>query len=217
MDISNRALAVLLLATMVVSLGGTILSLDRLGALSATGWTTAAGQVNLTVDTELSITTADNNEMDFGTCNPDTDSDLTVNSENQGDVGEADCPGEELTPIWVRNDGNVPAVVTLESNDWGQAGEAGGSFLPSSAGTSELRYKAINDGSDLDTDYSGGCAAGLVDSYSLINDSSSYDVCDNLGYQNENNSVGIHFEIVIPRAADPVPSSATITFTAANV
>ena len=54
MEISNKTLAILLLAAVAVSLGGTIISmnsLNRLGEITTTGYATdPTGIVNLSVD-----------------------------------------------------------------------------------------------------------------------------------------------------------------------
>ncbi|MBN2422997.1 hypothetical protein JXB41_07260 [Candidatus Woesearchaeota archaeon] len=71
-DISNRTLATLLIAAIVISLGGTIISLNRLarisgaGALPLVGRATDGGMVNVTIMSSLSIYLSDD-AIDFGT------------------------------------------------------------------------------------------------------------------------------------------------------
>ena len=59
-EISNKAIAFLLLIAIVTSIGGTFLSLDRLGTLrpGATGAATGQGTVDVLVDQDISITIA---------------------------------------------------------------------------------------------------------------------------------------------------------------
>jgi len=68
MDISNKTLALFLLGAIVVSLGGTIMSLNKLGDISSVGLVTQTGTVNLAIESSLSITTQDRDTINFGTC-----------------------------------------------------------------------------------------------------------------------------------------------------
>ena len=55
MDVSNKTLAMFLVAAVVVSLVGTIISLNKLGTLTTTGYATGTGRVELNVSTTTSI------------------------------------------------------------------------------------------------------------------------------------------------------------------
>ncbi|MBN1175310.1 hypothetical protein JXA48_01565, partial [Candidatus Woesearchaeota archaeon] len=68
MDISNKTLGLLLVAAIVVSVGGTFFSLDKLNGFSSTGFAAnEAGSVNLTINSTMSIKMNDSG-IDFGTC-----------------------------------------------------------------------------------------------------------------------------------------------------
>ncbi len=215
MDISNRALAVLLLATMVVSLGGTIVSLNRLGSISVTGMApTDIGTVNLTVEGAVSIITEDGASIDFGTCTPSSATTLTLNSENTSDTGTACVGGNIPTPIYVRNDGNVDANVTLNASDRGTA-QGGNFLLGPDPDQSALAYRTVNEGGGGN---SGGCNSGLVGPYTNFTGTPVL-VCGNLtgGIATGNNSFATHFQIVFPRSAFQVTESVTITFHAVQI
>ena len=52
MDMSNKSLALLLVAAIVISLGGTMISLNRINEMGITGM--AAGNVSVTISTNMS-------------------------------------------------------------------------------------------------------------------------------------------------------------------
>ena len=210
MDISNKALAMFLLAAIVVSLGGTIVSLNRLGSITTTGFTPASGEVLLSLDEVISITTADNATVDFGNCENDAGTAQTVNSEGGADTSTV-CD-EFSAPAWiaVRNNGNVDVNVTIQSNVTGAA--QGGSFLASPSSESSLQYRIANLG-----DVGGaGCEDVVVGSYTAFAATGTeYLVCGNLTSGNDN-TFRSHFQIVVPH--DAIGSgSAEIIFTAEKV
>lgn len=138
-DISNRTLAILMVAAILVSLGGLFISLDRLAKLQVgappaiTGFAgTGTGRANVSIQSILSITLADDSRIDFGACtvNPGNDIILESNWTCSGDaancdtmnttVGNGGCArvaGMGLAPdnITIRNDGNEFANVTFTS------------------------------------------------------------------------------------------------------
>lgn len=212
MDISNKTLALFLLGAIVVSLGGTILSLNKLGEVSTTGLVTQGGEVNLTIADSLSITTADNSVIDFGTCTPAGGSTVTINSEG-GVNTTSTCGAYAGDGIFVRNNGNVNANVTIQSNVVGAA--QSGAFLNSTIGTSSLQYRTVGAGFGGN---SNGCESGLVASYTAFAAAATeYLVCGNLTYGDPANSFETHIQIVIPSDVPPGATGATLTFTAEQV
>lgn len=228
MDISNRALAVLLLATMVVSLGGTIVSLNRLGSLSTTGFTPAVGvgTVNLTINESISITTEDSSFINFGLCIPFPGMATVVNSE-EGENTSTRCP--EYVPsvnpedpgdyghgyIAVRNNGNVDVNVTIVSDDVGAA--QGGGFLNSSSGTSTLEFRIDNDGHDS---YGGGCDGNIPAGREVYTPFNLTDpevlVCGNLTTDSTDNSFLTYIQITLPYDATG-SAEAELTFWAESL
>ncbi|MCF7866314.1 hypothetical protein K9L67_00775 [Candidatus Woesearchaeota archaeon] len=215
MDISNRALAMFLLAAIVVSLGGTIVSLNKLDSVTTTGYVPApTGQVNLTVNSSLSITTEDANGIDFGECTTANGVNATINTDDTGNTPTR-CASFNANNISVRNDGNVPANVTIQANKVGNT--QGGTFLASSSAESELYYKITSEGRGA---FSGGCDSIYTgaDSYSLFSTAATeYIVCDNLTNNAENNSFVTDFQITLPYDAPVGQETVTITYTAYEI
>lgn len=124
MDISNRTLGLLLVAAIVVSIGGTFISLNSLNDLGGapTGFaTTDTGNVTLTVSNVVSIIVNDSS-IDFGACTmvinaTKTSSDYYSNS-SDGYADIAECSNHASFPdnISVQNIGNTNATVTVQSN-----------------------------------------------------------------------------------------------------
>ena len=237
MSVSNKTLAVLLLAAIVVSLGGTFISLNRLGALSTTGYQTYAetnetGFINLSIDRVVRITLQDSDTIDFGQCELKTNSDgLLINSEKGEDtVGYCDGAVNDSTsgiPIAVRNVGNVGVSVNFNVSDVGT--DEGGDFLRTGDAAlglddSSIRIKLINDGWDAFAGQ-GGCSGNFLGTAS--NDPTDYTVlgtvaghttalganaCSNLT-SGSLNSFLAHFEIKVPDSASE-GDEVTITFIA---
>ena len=126
MEDTNKTLALLLVAAIVVSLGGTIISLDRIGQLSITGFATSNQtgivQFNITSATTLTLTQS---TIDFGngfvnsTCNNCT---MWTNSSTSGtNYSNATCCLGEWYPldsdadtgIYFKNQGNTNLSIQL--------------------------------------------------------------------------------------------------------
>jgi hypothetical protein len=211
MDITNKTLAVMLVAAIVVSIGGTFISLTRLGDASTIGYNTynASGEVSLTIQSSLSITTTDSDTINFGSCNlGEGSAGITINSDVSG-LGSntgADCSGAGsgfiATPIAVRNDGNLHANVSFNVSKVGTGN--GGDFLNTGSTDSSIGYKLLNQG----LVGSAGCAGILgngVDntsmaSYVVFQNTSELNACSNLTAGSANTFL-THFQIVIPTAA----------------
>lgn len=123
MDMSNRTLAMFLVAAIVVSVAGTFISLNKLSGMetqevSWTGYATSdTGRINLTIADSVNIDVqSGNDELDYGQCNPGP-SGLWVNlgdTTKQGS-GAVNCSGDTTSAqtIVVDNIGNVDANVTI--------------------------------------------------------------------------------------------------------
>ena len=215
-DLSNKSLAVFLLAVMVISLGGTFLVLNRIGSSSITGYASSvSGTVNLSVSQSVSITTTDGNLVNFGTCLPSSGNGVTTNvtSDVLEQTGTA-CTGFTQSNISVRNDGNVNASVTINASAVGKADNASGAFLSSTSAKSSLMYKSTNAGRLTNL---GGCTGGTVGSYAPFTQAGyGYPICTNLrtGPVGGDNSLVVDFKIVVPNDAPTGAASSTIGFVA---
>lgn len=207
MDISNKTLALFLVGAIVISLGGTILSLNKLGSLSTTGMVT--GNVSLQIGQTLSITTEDGDAIDFGTCSPSATGVSIINSENGEDTATA-CDPYTGNGIFVRNNGNVNANITISPSAVGAA--HGGSFLDSSSDTSAVAFRTVNEGF---SSFQGACTSGLVTSYTnLTQADTAVLACGNLGFGSVDNSMEVHLQLYIPSDVPEGDDSIELTFQA---
>ena len=187
MDLSNKTLGLLLVAAIVFSIGGTIISLDRLDQLPrevtrTTGFATLndTGTVILNITDALSITLADST-IDFGQCQVNTTNAFSTVDSNQG-AGSLDndlCSNVGGLPDYLvlENDGNINANVTVQSN------VTGSTFF--NDGDSAIWYLTADVGGDA------GCTNGnLQGTYTEF---SAVDTpllaCDNLSSANAGDQI----------------------------
>ena len=211
MDISNKILAAFLLAAIVVSLAGTIISVNKIGDLSTTGFATADGTASLEILEVLDITTEDSSSIGFGNCEIDSGADLVLDSteDNAGVHGACDEYSSEV--IAIRNAGNQRAAVTVQASDVGEAHN--GTFLTSESGISYLAYKVNNAGVGSGND--GGCEGNLVEEYTNFTEADQgLNLCDNLHYVQDSNSVTMDVQTILPSDVDTGEYTVTFTYTA---
>ncbi len=154
-DISNKTLAILLIGAMVVSLGGTMLSLNRLSGVTGpsqqlTGYAGGTGYTNLSIPSSTLIH-LNNTVVDFGTgiinstagCDNAT---LTSGNEtvkaavnmNNCWINSTGAKGfnpfnASITPIYIRNDGNENVTLQFTSTSQSAIGfidNSGGGTFP---------------------------------------------------------------------------------------
>lgn len=213
MDISNKALAMFLLAAIVVSLGGTIVSLNKLDTVSTTGYATSdQGIAQLNVSESLSII-LDYDSIDFGACTLGEGVPINITSEDTLNTS-AFCSSFDANPFAIRNNGNVAANVTVNVSDVGTAD--GGTFL--SPGTnSVVRYEVTSGGDGSNTD---GCTGEGPASYTDIEATGTkYAVCDSLAAVAAPgaNSVLVNVNFEVPNDSPTGVASLTYEFIAHTV
>jgi hypothetical protein len=142
-DINNKTLATLLVIAIIVSIGGTLISLNRLskfGGFGVTGFATeGTAKVNLSVTSASGITVTQ--AIDFGSGYATTSTNCTMESNLTSGSRGANCNGEwanEITDaakryIIVQNTGNTQGNLTINASanasswisavpaDWAQA------------------------------------------------------------------------------------------------
>ena len=96
-DINNKTLATLLVVAIIVSIGGTLISLNRLskfGGIGVTGFATSGtAKVNLSVTSSTGITVTQ--AIDFGSGYADTATNCTMESNlSSGARPDTDCKGD---------------------------------------------------------------------------------------------------------------------------
>mgnify|MGYP006305416683 CR=1 FL=1 len=161
-DISNRALAILLVATIVVSLGGTMLSLSRLesagiGGLTGHATDTNEGSVEATVTstTAINFTTT---TVSFGTGTVDPScNNCTMSTPS---VSDATCCNSLAAPasgLVIENVGNENVTLDLNFSE-DAAGYIGG--------TSPLFQMNVTEGeAGSCNNATGGAGSGLVSTW----------------------------------------------------
>ncbi|MBN1156715.1 hypothetical protein JXA85_03805, partial [Candidatus Woesearchaeota archaeon] len=108
-EISNRAIAILIVTSIMISLAGTIISMSKLGSMEIiTGMaSTDAGYINLSIASGISITTTDNNRIDFGSCTPQGGVFTEITSLANASICDGAVNVTGSKNITVRNNGNV--------------------------------------------------------------------------------------------------------------
>lgn len=206
MDISNKTLAMFLVAAIVVSIAGTTISLNKLDSIRTgpTGMATQdTGNVTLGVGSELSIT-LDNDIIQFGNCTTPETGVENISSwlagGNQSSTSGALCEGvgdyNLPASIDIRNNGNVLANVSMN------ASENSDTFLQTPANSSSLWYNVSNSSG---SGYDGGCWGSIQNISTKITSSNQQDLllCDNLTNKaGDQNSIAIGVTIGLPVDAD---------------
>ncbi len=218
MDISNRTLGLLLVAVIVISIGGTFISLNRLDGISTTGFATnnETGTVTLNVKEELSITTTDDDVIDFGTCtlnatvgysNFQSNSTSAQFNSNGNCTGGTDSFPGSADSITIRNNGNEDANISVRINTTGaNLFTVGGS--PSA--TSNLQYKTES----ASTGCSGGDLQATFATFST--EDTDYNACEDLDYGVGTNTMEFFVQAHINASVDS-GGPAEVTFEARPV
>ncbi|MBR9700561.1 hypothetical protein GOV11_01720 [Candidatus Woesearchaeota archaeon] len=177
---SNKLLAMLLLVSLVVSIGGTMLSLNKISNLGITGRAgdnLSTGYSNFSIISSLSIRFI-NNAVDFGTGYVNgsfTSCVMGTNGSVPGTDGSG-CVGFQTgSNLSIENDGNLIANVSLNFSE-NATGFIGGSTV-----APELMYQVWQ------TEEPGSCSGGLKNG-SIMTDVTAVPeqtpngarVCDNL-------------------------------------
>lgn len=213
MDISNKSLAFILVVAIVISLGGTIVSLNKLNQFGFTGAATGTGSgtANLTVNSSVIITFL-TSKVDFGTgntndtgagienCTIDTNG---TNPRNDGSTigswGTQSCIGfnSNVAPFVIRNDGNLNVNLTLQSSASPSA------FI---GGTFPAFQWALNT--------TNACPGGNLNpvAWQDVN-TSAQNVCTNYSYVDGSDLLTLNIRVNIPQDAVPGTHAATITAT----
>jgi len=233
-NVTNKVLAVLMIAAIFVSLGGLFISLDRLNQLrfpSATGFASSLGRVNVTVGSTTAIDVIAG-LIDFGVCAPPSTG-LTEDSNNTQASG---CTAPALPQaITIKNIGNVYVNVSAQSSLTGSNSNfIGGNnaslwlnswnFTPTAQMTSGCLEKWTGCG---DLGVGGACNCTNADPNNCTRTTNwtevtstayKYVVCRNLSFETGTANVSVWMRIYIPSDA-PVRANRniTMTFSAATI
>jgi len=199
---NNKTIVLALVAAIVISLGGTFLTLNKLDKVGDypifTGFATNdTGFVNVTIQSLLSIDVNDTESfIDFGVCNaPDTPMTTSISSNYTQGVMNASSSGpgdinctegnlnESAKYIRILNLGNTEANITINTTH-------DGPDLLTSA-NAKIWYNAANFGS-------GDCMQARATGWNeLISNNTEYNVCERLGYLG-GPSLSVYINLTIP-------------------
>ncbi len=211
-EINNNIVIITLVVAIVVSLGGTVMVLNKLSSISSLQGVTGfaaddTGEAKIKISDNLQIDVdSGNNSIDFGTCTVPTSGSVTINSSmSEADINATDinCTGSNVPSfIKIRNIGNVDANVTIRTN-------ATGSDILTS-GNAKIHYKSYNDTNTP------GCAGSLESSWSELaaTGDQNYNVCDTLAFGSPYPGVKVYLNLTIPFDASTsnVIKTAGLTF-----
>lgn len=205
-DVSNKTLAVILMASIFVSIGGTVVSLNSLGQTSGlTGYALtdqATASINITGDLSIEFAV---DQVDFGAgFTNDTGAGIeycTFDTNGTNPSGSANCSGfnDDLSPFTIENIGNQDAALALQFD------EDAASLL---GGTSPgFEYAVENNVTDA-------CDAGLTSTSFTTVTTGSSTVCSNFNFDTGSDLLNLHIRVSVPQDATVGFRQATVTATA---
>ena len=197
-DMSNRSLALLLVAAIVISLGGTMISLSRLNQITGiTGRAlNDAGQVNVTVQQNASCTVDTN--VDLGSGQPQA---ITIDTDTNNGGGFGSCAAAAdptCGGIIVNNTGNRLLNVTFNST------ADGSEFLGGTSTDSQFNYTI--DETEVEND---GCADPGSTSYAPVPKTETK-LCNYLNYTSDRNTILMDFRVQLKPDTPPGTKTTTI-------
>lgn len=204
-ELSNRALAVLLVLTIVVSIGGTLISLNSIPQGTVTvGHVTAEGTTQLTVAGLTQITLTDD-AVDFGTCGLNSSQTITYisNGTNGESLEDSDstCSGSFPDTMTLENTGNKYVNLTISSN------ATGAEFVDASSGEGSLYFAMANKEVDA-------CNDGLITTFTNFSAAPyNYTFCNNFSPTNTEDELYIMYQVTLPPDTRDGTKTATITIT----
>lgn len=195
-EISNEALAVLMVAVIVVVIGS-VVSLTWMDIPDITGRATDTGTAQVNV-TELVSISLDVSSIDFGDGYVNTTCGTTaiLNTTSTGNVECGTFPGTG-TDFIVNNTGNVPINLTVS---------AGADAAGLIGGTSPAYQGRAQDNTE-----SGSCAGTLTSSWQSLS-TTAVNLCDNLSYSASADALDTEIQMKIPEDSTKGVLSDTLTF-----
>ena len=212
MKATNTVLILMLIATLLLTTINILISIHQIDAVKTTGYTSEReGTIDINILGTASITTIDSPTINFGQCNMLIRGEdyFTINSEGTQETPES-CTEYERQNISVRNNGNVPVMIYISTDNVGAI--HGGNFLNSTSSTSDLEFKMTNAGL---LGNQGGCTSPDFEEYVSFEEPDTYYLlCDYLTPAQEGgqNSIITDFQITIPEDIDVGLTEVQITF-----
>ncbi len=210
-DVSNKGLAVLLVLAIVVSIGGTLISLNKMGT-GITGYASddETGTASLEIQSLVQITLTDSS-VDFGVCALNSSQVLTYDSNSSNNQSLEDANSQCTYPNGVNdvftleNTGNKDVNLTIKSDT------SAASFV--NAPSADLKTFAF-----VGIDNDGGCVSGLQTSFTNFTAADTdYLLCSNFTTPSTSDEVDIAFRVTLPPDALTGQRQATITITGEEI
>jgi hypothetical protein len=219
-EVSNKALAILIVGAIAVSLLGTFISLNRLSGIGPlglpgiTGMYTVNRSGTVTLDVSGSASFKVNTNVNFGTIAPNsTGYWISTNTDNVWAGGGAtNCSRIDLgcQGIVIENDGNE--IINLSFNTSTGAGTLIGGTRPS------FDF-LVRNGNQSGAGSENGCNGTLQNNatWTNITPSTSYIICNGthnsgLGYVVNQDKITLEFNLTIPNDAPQTASSQATLF-----
>ena len=209
MEISNKTLAVILVAAVAISLFGTVISLDKISKFTrltqTTGFATNInGTATLTLNETVSLKWA-LSSIDWvsGYVNATaTDQNCTMNTSNYKSSG---CVGFTANSdgLVLENDGNRNLTVTLQSNDTAAQFIGGGADY----GGPQFKWKISVNGSET---LAQACANANFSTFTDITTTAS-PVCIPFNYVDAYDTIKVDLHVNIPVSAPAGAKTAILT------
>ena len=204
-EISNKTLAILVVAAIVVTLGGTMLVIRQGPSVTLTGlYTTQQGTAAFNVSEVVSIK-INQNSINFGEGYVN-ESDTFCTMDSTGAHTTA-CDGSWNNPsnagFIIENNGNVDCQVAINASTASE-------FVGGTATTPQYNFKSSDK-----TGETGSCTSGLVSSWTAFSHTGQT-ICSNLKYQEANDEIRVDVQVTVPNDATPGQHTDTVTFTASS-
>jgi hypothetical protein len=211
MEITNKTLAMFLVAAIVVSLAGTIISLNKLGSISTTGY---ASNVNATARVNVNAVSSvvfRISSMDWGTGSVTANASATQFNCTliSNATNSVDCFGFNVVtnPFVLENDGNTNVSVTLKSN------ATATQFIGGTAvyGGPVFQYNVSNNETS-------SCVTPAPAGFTDVNvTGAGTQICDVLDSTDTKDTIKIHIKINIPYTATTGDRTANLMATATGL
>ena len=184
-DMSNKSLALLLVAAIVISLGGTLVMLNQMALTGITGMAQDYGEVNLTITSNASCEVEDS--VEFGT-NVSIIADIDTDS-NNGAVGFNDCSGSSALcrGLVINNTGNVRLNISYNSSVNGTGFLGGGSTV------AQFRYMI----DETEEEGADGCVAPGSATWANVPLATDSLICDDLNFSDDRDEITVEFQVNI--------------------
>lgn len=203
--VSNKNLALLLIVAVVLSLGGTLISLNKIGQLQElkklplpvkqTGLATYGGKVELQISSNASCTVSNN--VSFGASGqPATTTTISTQKDNTAALF-SNCLTANCTGIEINNTGNVNLLVNFTSN----VNATGLIVQQSGLGPEDFQFKIKNgtDNAGADPGLEPGCINVALADWTNVPgpNGDATAICANLTSADANDIVTVEFNVTL--------------------